>query len=49
MSYNNVFLAYNVNIDQSKSVSYAIEQYGERTEQKICICIGDGPVAVMHS
>ena len=53
--YNNVwaimmlFLAYNVNIDQSKSVWYVIEQYGERGKRNIGTSIGDGPPTMMHS
>ena len=36
-------------VDQSKSIWYAVEQYGERTERNIGTHIDNGPPAVMHS
>ena len=36
-------------VDQSKSVWYVVEQYGERTEQNIGTRVDNGPPAEMHS
>ena len=44
-----LFLLYNVCIDWSESVWYAVEQYGEKTDQNIGTHVGYGPTAVMHS
>ena len=49
MSYNNVFLVYNLSIGWNESVWYVVEQYGEWTEQNVGIQAGDGLPAVMHS
>ena len=43
------FLLYNVRIDQSKSISYAVEQYGEKTDQNVSMHVGCEPPAVMYS
>ena len=43
-----LFLVYNVSIDQSESIWYVTEQYGERTEWNIGKGVGDGPPEVMH-
>ena len=53
--YNNVwaitmfFLLYNIYIDQSESVWYVVEQYGEKSDWNIGMHIGCGSPAVMHS
>ena len=44
-----LFLSYNVCIDWSESVWYAVEQYGEKTDQNAGTHVGYGPTVVMHS
>ena len=44
-----LFLSYNVYIDWSESVWYAVEQYGEKADPNIGMRIGYGSPAVIHS
>ena len=43
------FLSYNVYIDQSENVWYVVEQYDEKTEWNVGMCIFYGSLAVMQS
>ena len=42
-------VVYNVYIDQSKTVWFAVEQYGEMTDQNVGMHVGRDPPAVMQT